>query len=259
MNTMKKIFLLFWSLVILLGVLMSDSCAEEVNVAVTRSFLEVFQQIKPLFEAETGHTVNIISDTSLVLYEKIKQGKHVDVFLSADVSHPNKLITEGLAIQNSFFIYAMGRLVLWTKSNKFNRLDENSLHDVETLVLADPQTSPYGQAARQILQAIGIWEKLVPNIKITRTLIDAYQEISQRKVDAGFILFSQYLSKLDNLGTVYWIVPQSYYPPLYHGAVMLSSSENFMGAQDLLEFLHCRKVTRIINEFGFKVTKNIDD
>lgn len=259
MNTVKKFFLLFWSLVVLLSGLMSDSCAEEVNVAVTRSFLEVFQQIKPLFEAETGHTVKIISETSVVLYEKIKQGEDIDIFLSADISYPNKLIEEGLAVPSSFFIYAMGRLILWTTSSKFNRLDEGSLHDVETLVLADPQTSPYGQAARQILQAIGMWEKLVPNIKMTRTLIDSYHEISQRKVDAGFILFSQYLSKLDNLGTVYWIVPQSYYRPLYHGAVILSASENFMGAQDLLEFLQCRRVTRIINEFGFKVTKNIDD
>lgn len=243
----------------LLGVPASESSAEEVKVAVTRAFLEVFRQIKPLFEAETGHTVNIISDTSVVLYEKIKRGETIDIFLSADVSHPNKLIEEGFAIPNSFFVYAMGRLILWTKSDKFRRFDENSLHYVETLALADPQTSPYGQAAQHVLQVIDVWEKFAPNIKITRTLIDSYQEISQRKVDAGFILLSQYLSKLDNLGTVFWIVPQSYYDPLYHGAVMVRSGENFLGAQTLLEFLQCRRVTKIINDFGFKVTKNIDD
>jgi molybdate transport system substrate-binding protein len=258
MCKVKKLFLflLFSSL---LSFALSECSAEEVNVAVTRAFLEVFQQIKPLFEAETGYTVKIISETSAVLYEKIKQGENIDLFLSADVNNPKRLIEEGLAIPDSFFIYAMGRLVLWTKSEKFYRLDENSLHSVESLALANPQTSPYGQAGQQILQAIGMWDKFAPNMKITRTLIESYQEIAQRKVDAGFILLSQYLSKLDNLGTVYWIVPQSYYQPLYQGAVILRSGEVSLGAQSLLEFLQCHRATRIINEFGFKVTKNLDD
>lgn len=259
-NLRKYVLFLFFSS--LLSFSVSECAAEELKVAVTRAFLEVFKQIKPLFEAETGHTVTIISDTSLVLYEKIKQGEHIDVFLSADTNYPNKLIEEELAIPNSFFIYAMGRLVLWTKSDKFLRLDENSLRNMESLVIANPETSPYGQAAKQILQSLGIWEQqtpMPPNLKVTRTLIDAYQEIAQHKVEIGFILLSQYLSKLDNLGTVYWIVPQSYYQPLYQAAVVLRSGGNFLGAQSLIEFLQCRRITTIINEFGFKVTKDIDD
>lgn len=258
MCDLKKYFLfLFFSG--LFSLPLSECCAEEVKVAVTRAFLEVFQQIAPLFEAETGHTVKIISDTSLVLYEKIKQGEPIDIFLSADTNYPNKLIEETFAVPNSFFVYAMGRLVLWTKSDKFSRLDENSLYNVEILVIANPETSPYGQAAKQILQTIGVWEQLSPNLKVTRSLIEAYQDIAQRKVDVGFILLSQYLSKLDNLGTVYWIVPQSHYQPLYQAAVMLHSGASFLGAQTLIEFLQCPRITRIINEFGFKVTKNLDD
>lgn len=258
MGNLKKyfLFLLFSSL---LSLSVPECYAEEVKVAVTRAFLEVFQQIKPLFEAETGHTIVVISDTSAVLYEKIKSGEVVDVFLAADLKYPKKLIEENLAIPNSFFVYAMGRLALWTKSDKFRRLDENSLRTVESLVIADPEISPYGQAAQQILRAIGVWEQLNPKLKITRTLIDAYQDIAQQKIDVGFILLSQYLSKLDNLGTVYWIVPQSYYQPLYQAAVVLHSGDSFLGTHSLLEFLQCPRITKIINEFGFKVEKSIDD
>lgn len=256
---MKTSYLLHWCFGILLSLQPMYSAAEEVKVAVTRAFLETFLQIKPLFEQETGHTLVVISETGVVLYEKIKQGESIDVFLAADTEVPQKLIQEGFAVPESFFVYAMARLVLWTKSANIPQLNQESLFYINRLTLANPATSPYGRASQDVLKKLGVWQNLEPNLVITRTAIESYREILNNRAQAGFILLSQYLSTLENLGTPYWIIPQSFYSPLHLGAVRMRSSENVLGALTLLEFLRCPRAIKIINDFGFKVTNEIDD
>lgn len=256
---MRTYYLLNWCFWVLLSLQPGYSAAEEVKVAVTKAFLETFLQIKPLFEQETGYTVVVLAESSAVLYEKIKHGESIDVFLAADTEIPQKLIAEGLAIPRSFFVYAMARLVLWTKSVDITQLNQESLSKINKLVLADPITSPFGRASQHVLEKLGVWQNVKSDLIITRTAIESYREIFNHRAQAGFILLSQYLSKIENLGTPYWIIPQSFYSPLHLGAVMLNSSENLLGALTLLEFLHCPRAAKIINDFGFKVIDTTDD
>lgn len=233
--------------------------AEEVSVAVVPVFKETLLHIKPLFEQETGHTLAITSTSTGMLYQKIKNGENVDIFLSADVERPKMLIKEGLAVSESFFIYAMGRLVLWTKSLPTSPLNETVLLKLPTLAMPDPKNSPYGDAARQILEGLGVWEKLQPRIRITNTIAESYQETLNNNTAAGFIGFAQYLSEVDNLGTTYWIVPQYLHHPLIHGAVILTHSRHPDGAHALLRFLRHPKALKIIRDFGFRTPGQMDE
>lgn len=227
--------------------------AEEVIAAVAPVFRETLQQIKPLFERETGHTLTIIFGSTGMLYQKIKNGESFDVFLSADVERPKQLIKEGLANSESFVVYAMGRLVLWTKSSLTSPLNETALLKLPTIALPDPKNSPYGEAAQQILKGLGLWERLQQRIRITNTISESYQETLKSNTSAGFIGLAQYLSELDNLGTTYWIVPQYLHRPLIHGAVILNRSQHPIGARALLRFLRHPNVIKIIRDFGFRI------
>lgn len=233
--------------------------AEEISVAVAPVFRETLQHIKPLFEQETGHTLNIVSYSTGALYQKIKVGENIDVFLSADTDRPKMLIKEGFAVSESFIIYAMGRLVLWTKSPSTSPLNESVLLKLPTLALPDPQNSPYGDAAQQILKGLGVWEKLQPRIRITNTIAESYQETLKNNTAAGFIGLAQYLSEVDNLGTTYWIVPQYLHRPLIHGAVILTQGRHHAGARALLRFLRHPKALKIIRDFGFRTPGQTDE
>ena len=235
--------------------------AEELTVAVISVFSETFLQIKPLFEQETGHTVRVISDSSGVLYSKIRYScESVDVFLSADEDRPKKLIEAGLAVPESFTVYALGKLVLWTKSNDDLQLAPESLSKFKYIAFPTPKNSPYGSATQEALTRLKLWEVVKPNLVIFNTIVAAYEATLQHQTQAGFIGLAQYLSEIENLGTNYLIIPSSLYPPLSQAAVMMWATKHPTGAQALLDFLHHPLAIKVIHDFGFgTVDQRSDD
>lgn len=228
-----------------------QSRAEELHIAVIMAFLETLQQIKPLFEQETGHTLVISYASAGVLFQKIKSGEPIDVFLSSDEEYPKKLIQEGLAIPDSFFVYALGRLVLWT--NSASPLNEKTLLKINQLALPNPRDAPYGRAAQQVLEGLRLWEQMQPKIRLVKTTAEAYQETLEKKSEAGFISLSQYLSSLNNLGTYSWIIPQYLHSSISHSVVILKATKHPTAARAFLKFLRHPAALKVIREFGFRI------
>ena len=227
--------------------------AVELHIAVATNFIETLLQLKPLFEQETGHRLIITTNSITVLYQKIKNNEiAADVLLSSNEKHPNLLIEEKLAIPESFFVYAVGRLIFWTKSVPIEQLNQKSLLKINTISMPDPKSTTYGYAAQQVLERLKLWEIIQPKIRLTRTMSEAYQNTKNNQTEAGFIGLAQYLSSLDNLGTTYWIIPQYLHSPLTQGAVILSSTQHLAVAQDFLKFLQHPDSLKIIREFGFR-------
>lgn len=244
---------------ILLLMLPQPVIAVEIRVAVVMAFAETLQQIKPLFEQETGHILIIIEDSAGAIQQRIKDGEVIDVFLCSEQERPKELIREKLAVPESFVVYSLGRLVLWAKSAITLPLDENSLLKINKLALPDPKNSPYGHAAQQALEKLKLWSPMQTHIRLVKTTAVAYEETQRNNTDAGFIGLSQYLSSADNLGTAYWIVPQHLYPPIYHSAVVLKATKYPEEAQSLLQFLRHPAALKIIHDFGFRTLEEPQD
>ena len=139
----------------------SVAVADEVRVAVGSNFLTTLNEIVTNFQKDTRHTVVISSGSSGKLYAQIKHGAPFDVFLSADAERPELLEAEGLAVKGSRFVYAVGRLTLWSPdSNVVNGDGQIALSKghFDHLAIANPKTAPYGRAAQQTLKKMGLWE-----------------------------------------------------------------------------------------------------
>ena len=85
------------------------------NVAVAANFTDAAKEIAASFRAKTGHEAVLSFGASGPFYAQIKEGAPFKVFLSADDERPRKLAQEGLAVPESRFTYAIGKLVLWSK------------------------------------------------------------------------------------------------------------------------------------------------
>src|SRR3989338_10394730 len=105
--------------VVVFGLLSSSVCAGEVRVAVASNFASPMERIVVLFEKESGHTVKVSLGSTGKLYSQIKGGVPFDVLLAADEAIPKRLVQEGLAVGGSRFVYALGRLVLWSAQPDF--------------------------------------------------------------------------------------------------------------------------------------------
>lgn len=164
---MKK-FLLSLVLVVLA---VTPVFAEQVLVAVAANFIGPFREVATEFEQATGHNVQIAAGSSGNFYAQIKNGAPFDVFFSADNERPKLLEDEGLGVKGSRFTYAIGRLVLWSLDpDLVKREDTLRSANFKRLAIANPKTAPYGVAAMQAMQKLGVWENAQPRIVMGESL-----------------------------------------------------------------------------------------
>ena len=223
------------------------------RVAVAANFFKPLQKLTQLFEKDSNYQVTLVPAASGTLYTQIKHGLPFDVFLSADTQRPNLLVQEGYAIAESLFVYVKGRVVLWSKNPDLVDAQGEVLKTDQftRLAVAPIKKAPYGAAAKQTLQNLGLWEKLWPRILQSTNLTHLYQLVDSGEAELGFLALSQ-LAEKKEIGSR-WIVPKNICDPLEQSAVLLKRGQNNAAAKALLTFLQSAKAHPIIEEFGYEV------
>ena len=167
--------------------------AAEVLVAVAANFAAPMQKIAAAFEASTLHTIKLSIGSTGGLYAQIRNGAPFDVFLAADDETPARLQAEGYAVSGSRFTYAQGRLVLWsTKPDLVDgRGDVLARSAFGKIAIADPKLAPYGEAAVETMQRMGVYGKLQSKIVRGASIGQAFQFVSTGSAPLGFVALSQ--------------------------------------------------------------------
>lgn len=228
--------------------------AEEVRVAVAANFLATAKILAPLYEKGSGDKLIISGASSGKLYAQIINGAPYDVFLSADRRYPEKLIDKRKGAARSRYVYAKGALVLW--GTKMVPIDENSLKDASLthIALANPRTAPYGMAAKQVMQKIGVWDTPKFQKVMGESVGQSFQFVATGNVQLGFVALSQVLSPLNRFNREsYWKVPTVYYEPLEQEALLLSRGEKNPAASRFLNFLKGDEAREIMARYGYFV------
>lgn len=229
--------------------------AGEVHAAVAANFTAPAQQIAELFQKETGHTVKLSFGSSGKFMSQIRQGAPFDVFLAADEKNPVVLEQEGLAVANTRFVYALGKLVLWSARPGF--VDDKgvvlSTGNYNKLAYADPKLAPYGLAAQQTLQKMDLWGKVQSKLVTGESITQTYQFAASANADLAFIALSQITRDGKVTMGSWWLVPSSLYQPVSQGAVLLSGANDKVAAQAFLTFMKSEKAKTVIRSFGYEL------
>lgn len=227
--------------------------ADEVQVAVAANFLAPLQEIAKSFEKETGHQTLITSGATGQLFTQIQHGAPFEVMISADAKTPKKLVKNELALADSQFTYARGKLVLWSvdpavvdasgavlKSDKFKHL-----------AIANPKTTPYGTAAMEALDKLGLTASLKSKLVEGDNISQAKQFVDTGNAEVGFVALSQiYKNGKITKGSA-WVVPLDLYAPIYQDAVLLKKGEDNPAATALLNYLKDNKAKAIMTTYGY--------
>jgi molybdate transport system substrate-binding protein len=228
--------------------------AHEVQVAVAANFAHTLEAVGSLFRVRSGHTLRVSPGSSGALFSQIKAGAPFDVFLSADAERPKMLEDAGLGVQGSRFVYAQGKLVLWSPDPEAVDPEGKVLQKLgdAKVGIADPSTAPYGGAAREVLSALGLWTRLAPKhaVVIGSSVTHAYQFAATKNVRCAFVALSQVLSG-PRRGSR-WVVPQTLYTPLRQEAVLLRRGQKSAAARAFLDFLRDDpQVHALLREAGY--------
>lgn len=229
-------------------------CAETTKVAVAANFTDAARALSPVFEQTTGHRIKISYGSTGKLYSQIENGAPFDVFLAADQARPAKAEKDGLAIADSRFVYAKGKIVLWS-SDKASFSDGETflnLKQFKRLALANPKTAPYGVAARQVMEKLGIWSDVQKQLVRGDTIAQAFQFTATGNADVGFVAGSQHKAWKGDKGAV-WEIPETYYEPISQAAVLLNKGADNPAAIAFYEFLKSSQAHEIIESFGYGI------
>jgi molybdate transport system substrate-binding protein len=223
--------------------------AAETNVAVAANFTEAAQEIAQAFKDRTGHEAILSFGSTGQLYTQITQGAPFEVLLAADVERPARAVDEGFAVAGSQFTYAIGKLVLWSKDPDLVQ-GEGTLNRGEftKIAIANPTTAPYGAAAVQAMQALGVYDRLAPRIVQGNNISQTFQFVETGNAELGFVALSQVVNETEGSR---WDVTGSLYDPIRQDAVLLQEGADSEAAKAFLEFLQGPEAAPIIAKFGY--------
>ncbi len=224
--------------------------SSEANIAVAANFSETANELAELFRKQTGHEVTLSFGSTGKHYAQITNGAPFDAFLAADAVRPKLLEDNGLTILNTRFTYAIGKVALW--SSKEGYIDSQGAilaqGTFDYLAIANPRLAPYGEAAKEALESLGLWQSLEKRIICGETISQAFQFVQSRSAELGFIAYSQIKRPGHAMCGSFWLVPQNLYNPLEQQAVLLTSNTI---AKAFLDFMRGSEARAVIGGYGY--------
>ncbi|MGV8891545.1 MAG: molybdate ABC transporter substrate-binding protein [Burkholderiaceae bacterium] len=234
--------------------LFNNAHSDEVQVAVAANFTAPMQQIATAFEKDTGHKAVLVFGATGQLYAQINHGAPFEILLAADAKTPLKLEKELLAVADTRFTYAIGKLVLWSAKEgyvdaKGEVLKKNTF---KHLALANPKTAPYGAASIAALQKLGLLENIQPKIVQGGNISQTWQFVSTGNAELGFIALSQVYKEGKITSGSAWMVPANLYDTIRQDAIILAKGRNKPAATALINYLKSDKAHAIIQSYGYE-------
>lgn len=158
-------------LLLLSGLLLpsNSQAAQQLQIAVASSLQFVMPEIVAAFKQKAGYAPRITYGSSGNFRRQISQGAPFQLFMSADEFYVKALNELGLTI-DSGQVYALGRLAVVVPKNSPIALTEDwafvsdaiEKGKLDHFAIANPDHAPYGRAARETLQTLGLWTRMKP-------------------------------------------------------------------------------------------------
>jgi len=216
------------------------------RVAAAADLEPVLPRILAQFQQSSGIRAEVTYQASAALAAQIQNGAPFDLFLSADMRYPKRLIDAGLADaagsadSTTPIIYAKGTLVLWAR--KDSRLAAPSVEllrdpGLRRLAIANPDRAPYGRAAVAAMTSLKLYDSLRPRFVTAENIAQAAQFVDSGNADAGLISLTSALTPHLEASGRYFIIPRDLYPPIEQGAVIVSRAAQRAAVHKLLDFL----------------------
>jgi len=248
----------FIAVVILFGsaTLAAQSSSRELLVAAASDLNFALRELATGFERQTRLTVKLTFGSSGNLFSQVRNGAPYDVFMSADVDFPRRLVEERQAVAGTMFVYGIGRLVLWVPENSGLDIEGAGMHvlldeSVEKIAIANPRHAPYGRAAEVALRNAGLYDKVAAKLVVGENIAQAAQFVESGSAQAGLIAHSLAISPAMK-GRGRWVaVPDHLYPALRQAAVLLKRARENAAARTFLDYLRSENARAVLNKYGF--------
>ncbi len=202
------------------------------RIAVAANFAPTLERLAAEFRGEMPVAITLVPGSTGKHYAQIRHGAPFDAFFAADAARPERLEREGRIVPGSRFTYALGCLALWSPDP--DRVDAAgrvlSGEGFRRLAIANPRLAPYGRAAREVLEGLGLWTGLQPRLVRGENIAQAFQYVASGGAELGFVACSQVIDREGSR----WLPDPAAHAPIVQQAVLLRDSR---AARAFLDFV----------------------
>jgi molybdate transport system substrate-binding protein len=245
----------FWMALVLVA--SPSGCArrdagEPLLVAAAANLSVVLPRLTEAFEEATGIVVQTTTGASGQLAQQVREGAPLDNFLTADREWVERHADDGRIADGTFAVYARGRLVLFHSAAapfQVSRVSDVMNPAVRRIAIANPETAPYGRAARQALEAAGVLALVKARIVIAENVRQTVQYVETAGADVAFT--SEALMKHGQ--GVWTAVPSNLYEPLEQALGVVADRPNDGAAREFAAFVLGPRGREILGQSGFSL------
>jgi molybdate transport system substrate-binding protein len=234
----------------------SPAGADRPAVAAASDLKFALEEIEARFSASGGKRVKLAFGSSGNFARQIRQGAPFEMFLSADEAFVEGLARDGLT-RNAGDLYAVGRIVFFSPAGSPLEPDPAlaslkaalGAGRVRRFAIANPEHAPYGRAAKEALEASGLWEAIQPRLALGENASQAAQFATTGGADGGIFAYSLALAPAVGSRGRYVLIPETMHRPLRQRMVLLKNAGP--AAEAFYEFVRGPEARRIFDRYGF--------
>lgn len=227
--------------------------ADTARVAAAADLRFAFSEIAPLFEkANPAHKLELIMGSSGKFMQQLENGAPFDIFFSADVSFPKKLVDSGKAIA-PVTTYAFGRIVLWSAKVDATKLTLNDLDRPEfrKIAIAAPDHAPYGARAKEALEHTSMWTKVEPKLVFGENISHTAQLIDKQAAEVGIVALSLAMNDALKSKGGFYLIPGEFHKPLEQAYAVTSYGQANPAAKAFAQFMSTHDARAVMKRYGF--------
>ena len=228
--------------------------ARLIRVAAASDLKFVLAELAARFEKETGQAVQLNLGSSGQFAQQIRQGLPADLYMAADESFVFQLADAGLT-RDRGVVYALGRIALLVPTASPVVLDaglrglRDALPGLRHFAIANPEHAPYGRAARQALERLGLWPQVERKLVIGENIAQATQFVTSGAAQAGISALSLALAPEVARLTRSLTLSADLHAPLRQRMVLLRSAG--AAAAEFYRYLQTPAARTLLQRYGF--------
>jgi len=225
-----------------------------ITVSAAANLQPAFTEIGAAFEKQTGTRVIFNFGATGQLGQQIAQGAPVDLFAAADPATVDDLAARGFIISDTIQIYARGQIVLYARADNgapLNSLNDLTRPEIKRIAMANPETAPYGAAARAAMQNAGVWSAVQSKIVIAENIQQTQQFADTGNVDVAIIARSLTIGAPGR-----WTpIPDNLHAPIDQALGVVTDAKNERDARVFAQFVMSATGRAVLEKYGYVFPK----
>lgn len=229
----------------------------EINISAAVSLKDALAEIEKNYQTKNPNVKLILNlGASGTLQKQIEQGAPADIFISAAPTQMNELEAENLVNKATRKNLVENKLVMIVPQNSalnLSKYEDIVKPEVGKFSIGEPTVVPAGQYAQQVLQKMGIWEKVKDKAVLAKDVRTVLTYVETGNAEAGIVYKTDAASS--SKVRVVAAAPEGSHQPIVYPVAILAGAKQPKAAEDFLTYLTSTESKAVFEKYGFTMGK----